>query len=384
MPLRGNALLGERAMMEESQLESPSDAIRRLMTDRGLSQVELAYVLGLAKSTVSQVIRGRAKVTAEMAKLLAVAFERPAEYFVDLQTRWDLQNAADPSDEVRARAAAQSYYPLREMIKRDWINDAGKGGGAHGELCRFFAVNSLDDVAKIGFAARKSDSEEATGNQLAWLYRVRAIAREMPTPPYSPARLEKAIAQMSLFKTEPEEARHVARCLNDAGVRFAIVEGLPGGRIDGVCTWLDSRSPVIGMSLRFDRIDNFWFVLRHECAHVLHRHGAGKSIIDADLTPLEEDALSDEEATADAEAANFCVSTDKMRSFFLRKNPLFSSSDVRAFAQINRTHPGLVVGQLQRMTKRYNLLREHLVPIRRYVISTSMTDGWGSSVPLQQ
>jgi HTH-type transcriptional regulator/antitoxin HigA len=351
------------------------------MRERGWSQVELAYVLGVAPSTISELARGRMKVTAEMAKLLAIAFDKSAEYFADLQARWDLLHAADPKDEVRERAAAQSRYPVREMIKRGWIDDPAKGAGARGELCRFFRVNSLDDVTRIPFAARKTDSDETTGNQLAWLYRVRAIAREMLTSPYSPARLEKAISQMNRFKTEPEEARHVGPCLNEAGVRFVIVEGLPGGRIDGVCTWLDEHSPVIGMSLRFDRIDNFWFVLRHECAHVLHKHGGGKSIIDADLAPLEQNVEPDE-ALADSEAADFCVPAEKMRSFFLRKNPLFSDADVKAFAQINRTHPGLVVGQLQHMAKRYNLLREHLVPIRRHVIASAMVDGWGNSVPV--
>ena len=362
-------------------LETPGATIKLLLGERGWSQAELAYVLGVAPGTVSQLIRSKSGITAEMAKSLGVAFGKPAEYFAELQTRWDLQNAADPDDEVRARAAAQSTYPIREMIRRSWVNDPAKGSGAHGELCRFFGVNSLNDVTRISFAARKTNSAEATGGQLAWLYRTRAIAREMPTPPYSKARMEKAVAQMGLLKTEPEEARHVAQCLHEAGVRFVVVEGLPGGRIDGVCTWLDEQSPVIGMSLRFDRIDNFWFVLRHECAHVLHRHGGGRSIIDADLSPLEED-IDDDEVTADAEAADFCVPNDKIRSFFLRKNPFFSDLEIRAFAQLNNTHPGLVVGQLQHMAKRFNLLREHLVPIRKHVISSAMVDGWGNFVPV--
>jgi HTH-type transcriptional regulator/antitoxin HigA len=367
--------------MRGAELESPGEVIARLLSGRGWSQIELAYMLGIAPSTISELARGRTKISAEMAKLLGVAFGKPAKYFVALQARWDLINAAEPNDEVRSRVAAQSRFPIREMIRRGWIKDYGKGAGSHGELCRFFGVNTLDDITNISFAARKTDSDEATGNQLAWLYRARAIAQEMLVPPYSAARLEKAINQMSIFKTEPEEARHVANCLSEAGVRFVVVEGLPGGKIDGVCTWLDSKSPVIGISLRFDRIDNFWFVLRHECAHVLHRHGGGKSIIDADLAPLEQD-MDTEEATADAEAADFCVPTEKMYSFFRRKDPLFSASDVRAFAQINRTHPGLVVGQLQRMTKRYNLLREYLVPIRRHVIPSSIVDGWGTYVPV--
>ena len=68
----------------------------------------------------------------------------------------------------------------------------------------------------------------------------------------------------------------------ECGVRYIIVEGLPGGKIDGVCFWLDPRSPVIGMSLRFDRIDNFWLVLRHEIEHVLCGHGKSEPIIDVE------------------------------------------------------------------------------------------------------
>ena len=55
-----------------------------------------------------------------------------------------------------------------------------------------------------------------------------------------------------------------------AGVRFVIVEGLPGSKIDGVCVWLGAQ-PVIGLTLRLDRPDNLCFVLRHEIEHVLQR-----------------------------------------------------------------------------------------------------------------
>ncbi len=63
------------------------------------------------------------------------------------------------------------------------------------------------------------------------------------------------------------------RILAECGVRLIIVEGLPNAKIDGVCFWLDKVSPVIGLSLRFDQIDNFWFVIRHEIEHVLNKDG---------------------------------------------------------------------------------------------------------------
>ena len=61
------------------------------------------------------------------------------------------------------------------------------------------------------------------------------------------------------------------------------MESLPHAKIDGVCFWLDGKSPVIGMTLRFDRIDNFWFVLRHELEHVIQEHGQAAVMLDVEL-----------------------------------------------------------------------------------------------------
>ena len=55
--------------------------------------------------------------------------------------------------------------------------------------------------------------------------------------------------ELELVLIDPEETRHVPRILSECGVRLVIVEGLPNGKIDGVCTWLDKNSPVIGLSL---------------------------------------------------------------------------------------------------------------------------------------
>ena len=162
-----------------------------------------------------------------------------------------------------------------------------------------------------------------------------------------------AVEEMKLLRSDPEEIRHVPRMLNECGVRLVIVERLPGGKIDGVCFWLNKQSPVIGMSLRLDRIDNFWFVLRHEIAHVLHGHGQDAEIIDVELdktTP----AVNEEEQLANTAAADFCVSRERMLSFFARKNPFFSERDTLAFARRMDVHPGLVVGQIQRLAERWD------------------------------
>jgi HTH-type transcriptional regulator/antitoxin HigA len=160
---------------------------------------------------------------------------------------------------------------------------------------------------------------------------------------------------------------------------------MPSGKIDGVCFWLeDGTSPVVGMSLRFDRIDNFWFVLRHELEHVLRHHGVDAIMLDSDLlSEASEDSadLPEEEILANEAARDFCVSKAKMDSWIARKSPFFSEADLIGFSKLQGVHPGIVAGQLRHRIKKYRLFTKHLARIRHVVVATAVVDGWGESYP---
>jgi HTH-type transcriptional regulator/antitoxin HigA len=135
------------------------------------------------------------------------------------------------------------------------------------------------------------------------------------------------------------------------------------------------------MSTRRDKIDNFWFVLRHEMQHVLEGHGKEKAMIDADLDG-DQLNVSLEEKIANSAAADFCAPVSKLDSFMIRKRPFFYEKDVVAFARLLNRHPGLVIGQMQRRLNDYRFLARHLVKIRRFVLPGSIADGWGQVVPV--
>lgn len=79
------------------------------------------------------------------------------------------------------------------------------------------------------------------------------------------------------------EIRKIPRVLADMGVRLVVVEALPQTRIDGACLWLDKVSPVVALSLRYDRVDAFWFTLLHELNHVASGDGVRSTVLDIDL-----------------------------------------------------------------------------------------------------
>lgn len=366
----------------------PGTYLRQILDERGWSQTDLVFVLGCHPKSVNQIINEKQGVSSAMSKALGNALGLSPSYFSELQRAFDLASAEEPDPSVSVRAQLLRTYPIREMVKRGWLRD-GDAESLGRQLALFFDVDDPSHVPYLAHAAKKTSYEERSipPVQLAWLFRVRQIANALSVPKFSQSRLSGAIPRMRELLIAPEEARHVPRILAECGVRFVLVEALPSSKIDGVCFWLDQHSPVIGMSLRFDRIDNFWFVLRHEIEHVLRGHGKAEpeGMIDAELQGEHAgtgETVPEEERTANLAASDFCVPREKMASFIARKNPFFYEKDVLAFAKINNVHPGLPVGQIQHETGRFDYLKKYQVKIRQSVLPGSIADGWGQSPSL--
>jgi HTH-type transcriptional regulator / antitoxin HigA len=375
---------------DSSAFRTPSQLIEALMQERGWSNRLLSVVLGTDENNISRIVTGKRAIDAELALILEDVFKVPAERFLELQKSYDLAKAriaVRPDPDRSNRAHLFAGLPVAEMNKRGWIDtpDIRDGSKVQSELMRFFGVNRVEDIEVLPHAAKKTQvNTEATPAQLAWLYRVRQIASEMLVARFSEGALRQAIGKLSALLSAAEEARKAPRILAEAGVRFVIAETLSSAKIDGVCFWLDDQSPVIGMTMRFDRIDNFWFVLRHECEHVLQGHGRAAVILDTDLDGAGArtgENISEEERLANEAAANFCVPKSKLEAFIARKAPFFYEQDIRGFANTLRVHPGLVAGQLRHKTEQYNRFGNHLVKVRSIVMPNAIVDGWGNVAP---
>jgi len=377
--------------LEMTEYSNPGQLISELLDERGWSQRTLAVVLEKDESTINKIISGKSAVTTETALALEDIFQVPADRFLELQRKYDLAVARLSNRPDRGRATRATLFgdlPIAAMAKRGWINAPNLLDlkAIEPELTRFFQASSADQIEILPHAAKKTQvNTDVTPAQLAWLYRVKSIAEELLVGRYSSALLEQALPKLHEMTVAPEEARKVPRVLAECGIRFLIVEALPSAKIDGVCFWLDDHSPVVGLSMRHDRIDNFWFVLRHELEHVRLGHGRDAMILDTDLEGDRAGTgtdVSDEERLANAAAQDFCVPMQKMDAFITRKAPFFSERDLLGFAKILGVHPGIVAGQLQHRTGRYDRFRQHLAEIRSHVRTGSAVDGWGDVYPV--
>lgn len=368
---------------------TPGQLLTSLLKERGWTKRTLAIVLGVDEASITRLVSDKRPISAELALQLEDVFGVGADRFLTLQKDFDLQRARigfrpDPGRAVRAQIFGS--LPIADMIKRGWlagVESPKDVASVEAAVAKFFTAERVEEVEFLPHAAKRSAiAVDATPIQLAWLYRARSIAAEMMVPHYTDAAGARVVERLKPLLSSAEEARKVPRILAEAGIRFVLVESLPGSKIDGACFWLDAGSPVIAMSLRFDRIDNFWFVLRHELEHVLRRHGMTRAMLDVDMDQRTDETVEHEERVANAAAANFAVPADKMSGFIARKSPFFAERDVLGFASTLGVHPGLVAGQLQHRTRRFDAFRDHLVKIRSIVAPGAMVDGWGDIAPV--
>lgn len=364
----------------------PGDYLLEILNDRGWSQIDFAEITGRAPKTVNEIIKGKSSITPSTAKEIAAATDTNPLLWLNLETAYRLHHARDePSPRIARHARLRSKYPVRDMVLRHWIESSSDPVVLENQIKGFFGINDIDEEPRLMYAAKKTGyPEDVNGAQRAWLFRVKQLAMTMTLPKYSKKALRAAIPQLRELLSSPSGINRVPKILNDCGVRLVVVEHVPSSKIDGVCFWLgkNADSPVIGMSLRLDRIDNFWFVLRHEIEHVLNGDGREVAMIDSNTGEVTTTSVSPEELRADAAAANFCVPAVEMADFVMRHGRIVSEQHILNFASRMGVHPGLVAGQIQRRTANYRRFRRFLISVRPIIAPVAMTDGYGHTIRL--
>jgi len=361
----------------------PGEFLRDELEVRGWTQTEFAEIIRRPVRLVNEIIAGKRGVSPETARALAAALGTSAQLWMNLETSYQLSKAMPVSDDISRAAKLRERFPVREMVKRRWIESSDNVAVLEKRVLDFFEIANINAGIQFSHAARKNERDEKTDIQLAWLFRVRQLARALDVPNYSKKSLLNALNDLVALTTEPEEIRHVPRILAEAGVRLVIVEAVPGSEIQGVCFWINNgKAPVIGLSLSYGRIDNAWFNIRHEIEHVMNGDGKASPIID------DSEALSgaldqdEQERRANEAAAEFCAPQQKMDDFIARLDPMYSTKNLLGFAQLMQRHPGIIAGQLQRKTGRWELFRKFQTDIRNYLVDATLTDGFGRTIPI--
>ena len=366
--------------MKFAETFPPGEFLKEELESRNWNQTELAEIIGRPIKLVNEIILGKRAITPETAIQLGEALGTGPELWMNLESQYALSKVAPSNNAVSRRSKLYEKFPVREMIKRGWICATESIDTLEQQFVRYFDLKSMEDELVIPAHAAKKSSESVTGLQLAWLIAARRLASRVVVAPYTWDALRDALPRLQALMSAPEEARHVTRLLNECGVRFVVVEALASSKIDGACFWLDGSQPAIALSTRLDRIDNFWFVLRHEVEHVLCEHGKQATVIfDEDLSDESNENQIEEERAANHAASVFPFDRAEFENYIVTVQPYyFAEQKVLNFSARLGIHPGIVVGKLQRRFGEYQYLRAHLVKTRHIVVQSAPHDGWGN------
>jgi HTH-type transcriptional regulator/antitoxin HigA len=357
----------------------PGEFIKEELEARGWTNADLAEIMGRHPNQISLIVRGDQDITPETAKQLSAAFGTSAQLWLNLQSTFNLSKSETNNAVVARRAKLYDLYPVREIVKRGWIEPSDDIDVLEKRFNEFYGFGKT----KLAWAARKSTAGELDAAQTAWLRRAYQLARGVSAQTFSDITFRNCLEMLKVFRANAEDVRRVPRVLADHGIRLLIVEALPKTAIDGVCFWLDRKSPVIVLSLRYDRIDSFWFTLMHELCHVKNRDGLEDTVtVDTlmfgkDAQPFE--TKTQQEKEADTFASQFLVDQERLLKFIARVRPYYYKARITNFANLIQVHPGLVVGQLQhRKVIDWSHNREMLPKVRDLATQSTLTDGWGN------
>ena len=331
-------------------------AIEFRMEQENLSPRDLIPFLG-SRAKVSEVLSGKRAITMPMARALHEHLGIPADVLLS-------EPGVAPGDPLADME--WSRFPINAMVKRGWIPDRLNPASNAEEIIRDLIDRAGGpDVARAALY-RKNDHVRVNAKMdpyalKAWCWQVLAKANgKLPRVSYRRGTVTmdflRKVARESRSEDGPRQAKDL---LAKHGIPLVIVQHLPKTYLDGAALRLGDDRPVIGLTLRYDRIDNFWFCLLHELAHV-GRHldnGQGNAFVD-DLTLRRAEGGREDprETQADDWAEEALIPEAAWEASAVKDHP--TPMSVMNLANALHIHPAVVAGRVRYERRNYRLLSQ--------------------------
>jgi HTH-type transcriptional regulator/antitoxin HigA len=326
----------------------PGIILRDELEAREWTQKDFAKITGRPEKTISAIIQGKKEITPETAMEFAAAFGTSPDIWNNLQANYSLHTAMKKpvEKEIERKARIYSLVPVDELIHRGCIMAKESLNELEKQVCEFLGIASIKDTPafEANFRVCKNKNMDRP-SQIAWLRIIEKKAKAVKVSAFDIDRFKKSIGSIVKYANNAGDCAKVVEFLGKLGVKLVFEKAFKNTHIDGAVFYVDGN-PVIGMTLRLDRLDNFWFTLLHELGHIILNHKTCY-IDELSATDSETQELPEEKAS-NQWAAGTLLSNDAYRGFIDQTKPYFSRASIERFAQSQEIHPAIVIGRLQR------------------------------------
>ena len=335
----------------------PVSIIEFHMDQRGITRSDLKFCIGSAKK-VSEVMRGKRPLTLKMIRSLDKNLNIPSELLIDHS------NTGLPKNDQNID---WDKFPVSELASKGFLKDRRDPKDYSEELMRELIRDAGgEENIPVPLFRKSSSTRQNSKTDIyalqAWCFFVLAEVRNLDLDgKYKTGIVDKDFLRtVARLSTDPKGPSKAKEFLSQKGIALVYAPHLPKTFLDGAAMMTREGVPVVGMTIRYDRLDNFWFCLLHELAHIgWHlENGKGYFVDDFNLNNAEQDASWEKESEADSLAQNALIPIEIWDKF---KNSKLSSLDkVYKIATEASVHPAVVAGRFRRETGNYRILSNHV------------------------
>ena len=334
-----------------TELVSPVDAIRFCMDQQGLTNRDLVPLIG-SPNRVSEVLNGKRTLTLPMIRALHATLKIPADLLI-AESRGGV-----PAEDT---AVDWSRFPVAQLAARGWIKKV-KNLKDHAEEIMRGMIAAAGGFEAAALSLRKKNDGSRRNAKMdgyalhAWCLHVLAkgrskeLAKRYKRGSVTPTLLTEVV-HLSARSDGPRAAQaHLA----EHGIALVIARHLSRTNLDGAVMMAPEGHPVIGMTLRHDRLDNFWFCLLHELAHIGRHLGSDSSAVFVD----DLDLATNDDDTKEIEADEWAREVSIPNKAWIR-HPVANSQTIHnvcALANELGISPTIVAGRVRRASGNYNRL----------------------------
>jgi HTH-type transcriptional regulator/antitoxin HigA len=255
-------------------------------------------------------------------------------------------------------------FPLEGMAKLGWIPKV-RNLRSHAKELMQELIRRAGGPDVAGAALYRRNDHARTNAKMdpyalkAWCWKVLADANESrPAPSYKSGTVSlDFLRQLARLSWSDEAPRLAKEFLAKHGIPLVVVHHLSKTYLDGAALKLADGTPVVGLTLRYDRVDNFWFCLMHELAHVgrhMDRDGDTSFVDDLTLRNMEGGRSDPKEAEADEWAEEALVPHEIWETSEAKRNP--TPMSVVNLSKVLQVHPAIVAGKVRYEQRNYRLL----------------------------
>jgi len=337
----------------------PVEAIKFRMEQMDLIPADLIPFIG-SRSRVSEILSGKRQLTLEMVRSLEIGLGIPAKVLI---------RKPDLKEDTEYRGWDNRLFS--EMEKRGYFKDVIKNNEDKvSVLNNFFSL--VGSPAQVGAMLRKSNyrSSPLTDKRalVAWTTAVLKKAKKIKiNKEYKDGIVNsdfmRNIVQLSTKENNPIL---VQEFLKKHGIILVIEPHFSKTYLDGAVILTNKKNPIIGITLRYDRLDNFWFTLMHELAHISLHYKKDISMFYDEIEGVEVSELDEKEKEADQMAEEILLPHYKWEISPARLVP--SEMAVKGLAKELGVHPAIIAGQIRHKGNKYVYLNKivNSEQVRRY------------------